>query len=97
MAELCWEPAAAAAYAALDAMPQRLGEAVEVVLDLLEADPGDRAVRRRSRRTSQGDAIWKVDIRGSTDGWTLLWIEHPTSPGDVLILYLGPSAYPWHP
>ncbi len=93
MAELYWEPEAGDAYEALDDVPPRLADAAEDVLDRLVADPGDPAVRRRSRRTSKGDAIWKVDIRRSAEDWTVLWIVHPEQPGDVLILYLGPSEY----
>lgn len=93
MAELYWEPEAAAAYDALDTQPVRLREAIEAVLDQLETDPGHESVRRRTRRTSQGDVIWKVDIRSRAEDWTLLWIEHPGQAGDVLILYLGPSRY----
>jgi hypothetical protein len=93
MAELFWEAEAAATYEALDTQPVRLTEAVDAVLDQLERDPGDEAVRRRTRRTSKGDVIWKVDIRQRAEDWTLLWIEHPERAGDVLILYLGPAQY----
>jgi hypothetical protein len=93
VAELFWEPEAGAAYDALDAQPARLAEAIELALDQLEADPGQESVRRRTRRTSKGDVIWKIDIRPRAEDWTLLWIEHPTRTGDVLILYLGPSQY----
>lgn len=93
MAELFWEAEAAATYDAIDGQPTRLGDAVESVLDQLEADPGHESVRRRTRRTSKGDVIWKVDIRLRAEDWTLLWIEHPKHAGDVLILYLGPSQY----
>ena len=93
MAELFWEPEARAIYDALDDQPLRLGDAIELLLDQLEDDPGHESVRRRSRRTSQGDVIWKIDIRPSAEDWTLLWIEHPQRVGDVLIVYLGPSQY----
>lgn len=93
MAELFWEPQARATYDALDDQPARLGDAIEVILDQLEEDPGHESVRRRTRRTSKGDVVWKVDIRSRTDDWTLLWIEHPERSGDVLVLYLGPSQY----
>lgn len=93
MAELFWEAEAGARYDALDDQPARLGEAVELILDQLETDPGPESMRRRTRRTGKGDVIWKVDIRSRAEDWTLLWIEHPTQTGDVLILYLGPSQY----
>lgn len=93
MAELFWEPEARATYDALDDQPTRLGDAVELILDRLEDDPRQESVRRRMRRTSKGDVIWKVDIRPRAEDWTLLWIEHPERSDDVLILYLGPSQY----
>jgi hypothetical protein len=93
MAELHWEPEAAAAYSSLDEQPRRLADAIDDVLDQLEADPGDQAMRRRSRRTRTGDVIWKIDIRRGVEDWTLLWIEHPEITGDALIVYLGPAQY----
>jgi hypothetical protein len=93
VAELFWEPDARATYDALDDQPVRLGEAIEHILDQLEDDPGHESVRRRTRRTTKGDVIWKIDIRQRAEDWTLLWIEHPQRAGDVLILYLGRSQY----
>lgn len=93
MAELYWGPEAARVYQSLDNESRRLGEAIEDVLDQLGEDPSHESVRRRTRRTTKGDVIWKVDIRRSVEDWTLLWIEHPTERGDVLVLYLGPARY----
>ncbi|MBK5305870.1 MAG: hypothetical protein JJD92_04200 [Frankiaceae bacterium] len=93
MAELYWEPEAARVYESLNDAPARLVAAVENVLDQLVDDPGHESVRRRTRRTTKGDVIWKVDLRRSVEDWTVLWIHHPAKPGDVLVLYLGPAQY----
>jgi hypothetical protein len=61
VADLFWEPKARITYDTLDDQPVRLGDAIELILDQLEGDPGHDSVRRRSRRTSNGDVIWKVD------------------------------------
>ena len=93
VAELFWEEEAGATYDRLREDPSRLLDAVDEVLDQLEDDPGSDRVRRRQRRTRSRRAIWKVDIRPHSDDWTLLWVEHPERPDDVLILFLGPAGY----
>jgi len=97
VATLFWTPSARRSYENLgeprtDVGP-RLLNAIEGVLDQLVTNPNTVAMKRRQRRTPSGLIIWKIEIRGRTDDWTLLWMEHPDEPKDVLIVYLGPADY----
>lgn len=93
MAELFWEPEAWRTYAALDAQPRRLQDAVEDVLDRLVDDPDQASVRPQGLRTRGGRRLWRVPIRRSVDDWSLVWLPHLAQPDDVLIVYLGPANY----
>lgn len=93
MAALRWEPEAGRTYDALQDRDSRLLDAVDDVLDNLEDDPGSPLMRRQARRTTRGDAIWRVPIRPRSENWALLWMDDPARPGDVLILYVGPASY----
>ncbi len=96
MVEIYFEAEAQARYDALvaDSLRTQLGDAVDRVLDLLEANPGDQSLRRRSLVLQQSRiTLWKVEIRGSGEEWSLLWLPHPERDGDVLVVYLGPAQY----
>lgn len=96
MAEIYFEIEAQDRYDALvgDPLRSQLAEAVDRMLDLLERDPGDSLLRRRSLLLQQSrTTLWKVEIRGSGDEWSLLWMPHPKLSEDVLVVYLGPVQY----
>lgn len=93
MTELHWEREAADAYAGLPAMGALLGNAVEDVLDQLEADSGSRLVRQAALRTPSGAALWRVSIRPRSDDWSLVWCEHPKLSDAFIIIYLGPATF----
>ena len=88
MAELLFEEHADAALSALESDPARarLLERINEVLDLLEADPGDRRVRRRRYHTVK---CWGVPVSGDGEGWLLLWDFQ--AEGVIAIRYLGPD------
>jgi hypothetical protein len=61
-------------------------EAVCDALDLI-CDHGDLAeARRQQLRTSRGDAVWRVQVRGTT--WVILWWPAET---EARIYYIGPG------
>lgn len=60
-----------------------LYERVNDILDLIEDDPSDRAVRLRRY---QNPPIWGVTVSGSGEVWLVLWSE--TDSGS-LIHYIG--------
>lgn len=97
MSILFWAPSARRSYEILSApranVGPRLRNAIEVVLDQFVANLNVVAMRCRKRGTPSRLVIWKIEIRGRTDDWTLLWMEHPEESEDVLIVYLGPANY----
>jgi hypothetical protein len=95
MAELLYEPAADAALDALQADPDRglLWNRVVDVLEALEANPGDRLMRRRALRTPHSfTTVWAVPASGGREDWMVLWIEHPKQDDTVIVVYVGPAA-----
>ena len=90
VAELYLDADADAALTALETggRPGLLG-AVNKVLDQLELDPGDRAVRQR--RFEIG--VWCAQVSGDGEAWVILWEPHPVEPDGVVIHYLGPASF----
>ena len=87
MDNLLYSPEAADELAALeaDAGRARLFDEVVNVLDAIEADPGDRRVRRFRYRNPP---IWGVPVRapGQDADWLVLWATTERGPQ---ILYIG--------
>lgn len=91
-ADLYFEAAADAALSAIvsDPTQSKLADQLANVLAILEADPGDRRVRRRQYRAEiVGTALWGIPLRGEGEDWLILWGEHPGEPGAVVIHYIG--------
>ena len=91
MADLAYDAEAAKALTRLERDPKRaaLLRGVNAVLDMLEADPGQAAVRRH--RFSNG--LWCVVVAGADEEWAVLWELHPDEPGTVVVQYLGPASF----
>lgn len=89
MGELHWDADADEAMSSIEADPSLGGLLAQVnaVLDQLGADPTVAAVRRR--RYDNG--LWGVVVRSRSDERLILWEDHPTLEGDVVIQYLGPD------
>ncbi|GAA3441906.1 hypothetical protein [Planomonospora venezuelensis] len=62
---------------------------IDDALDLLEEDPGDARVRRRSFR----DGLWGIPVRDRIDDWLIVWEFHDTMPDAVVIRYLGTDPF----
>ncbi|MGH3197459.1 MAG: hypothetical protein ACRDOH_18740 [Streptosporangiaceae bacterium] len=70
MAEIKFSPQASQVYGSLErAGAVKLLDDIDDALDILEADPGDRRVRRRSF----GEGRWDVTVRDADDDWLLIW------------------------
>lgn len=91
MAELYFDKHADRRLTALEADPSRaeLLARINVVLDLLAADPGDARVRRR--RFQNG--LWCLVVAGNDGEWAVLWEPHPTVADAVAVQYLGPASF----
>ena len=59
-----------------------VAEAIERVLDLIEAEPVDVSVRKRMFSRAAGN-IWVVNIYAAGEDWTILWDE--ITPGEPFI------------
>jgi hypothetical protein len=91
VADLAYDADAAKALGRLERDPKRAAplRAVSTVLDMLEADPGQAAVRRH--RFSNG--LRCVVIEGPDEDWAVLWEPHPEETDTVVVQYLGPASF----
>jgi hypothetical protein len=90
MADARFSPQALQAYEALErAGAVDLLDAIDDAVDILEADPGDRQVRRRSF----SDGRWGVTVRDADDDWLLIWQLDDENPKIVRVRYLGPDPF----
>ncbi|WP_449060878.1 type II toxin-antitoxin system RelE/ParE family toxin [Planomonospora algeriensis] len=91
MAVIEFDPQARDAYALLEkaAGSGRLLDAIDDALDLLEADPGDGRVRRRSFR----DGLWGVPVRDRSEDWLIIWEQDPDDADVVIVRYLGADPF----
>jgi hypothetical protein len=94
-AEIAYNKPADTALRLLEADPAqaKVVDRIYDALDLLEADPGDQRVRRRRFRPEVfGDPpLWGIPIHGIDENWLILWADHITEPGVVVIHYIGPD------
>ncbi|MEZ5204809.1 MAG: hypothetical protein R2701_10640 [Acidimicrobiales bacterium] len=65
-----------------------LVERLNVLLDVLEAEPTDPRVRRR-RFTDP--PLWCFVVAGSHEDWAVLW--SPDAGGDPVVVHLGPIPF----
>lgn len=63
-----------------------LADRLELILDVLDEDPGDARVRRHRMRPP---GLWAIFVSGSGHDWALLWDED--DDGDPYVHYAGPS------
>lgn len=91
MAQLEWEPSAAAAYGAIAQAGGRMHQRLDEALDRLEDDPQAAEVRQRMYRSADGEPLWAITVRTFDAELLLLWQEYKQRPGDVLIAYPGPN------
>ncbi len=91
MAELAYDAEAATALTRLERMQTQelLLRRVNEALDMLEADPGQAAVRRH--RFTNG--LWCVVVAGPAEEGAVLWELHPDEPETVVVQYLGPASF----
>ena len=90
MAEIRFSPQALQAYEDLErAGAVKLLDGIDDALDILEADPGDRQVRRRSF----GDGRWGVTVKDPDDDWLLIWQLDEDDAGIVRVRYLGADPF----
>lgn len=90
MAEARFSPQALQAYETLErAGAVALLDAIDDAVDILEADPGDRQVRRRSF----SDGRWGITIKDADDDWLLIWQLDDEDPKIARIRYIGPDPF----
>ena len=61
----------------------QLYDRISDVLDAIEDDPADPAVRRRRYRSPP---VWGIPVHGSGEDWLVLWSETERGP---LVHYIG--------
>ena len=85
MSELLFFPDADQQLTLLEADTTRrqLFERVNDVLDAIEDDPSNHAVRQRRY---QQPPVWGVTVQGSGEVWLILWSESDKGP---LVHYIG--------
>lgn len=84
-----FDPQARGAYDALEKAGELvLLDVIDLALDVLEADPGDR----RARRRSFGEGLWGFVVRGRSEDVLLIW-ELDGERGTAVIRYLGPDPF----
>jgi hypothetical protein len=90
MARAEFDPPAQLAYEALEkAGAEQLLDAISDALDMLEEDPGDARVRRRSF----GSGLWGIPVRDRTDDWLIVWEHDPEDDDLVVVRYLGADPF----
>ncbi|MFC0865391.1 hypothetical protein ACFHYQ_24155 [Sphaerimonospora cavernae] len=91
MVEIAFDPQPHEAYNSLEksATGAHLLDAIDEALDLLEADPGDSRVRRRSFK----DGLWGIPLRDRTEDWLIIWECDTSEPDVIVIRYLGADPF----
>lgn len=91
MGTLWFDSEADEALTRLEADPsrRRLLARVRVVLDLLEAEPGNETLRRIRFSTQ----LWCVTVVAGDDVLVVLWEPHPNEANDVVVQYIGPASF----
>ncbi len=85
---LLFDPEPDDALDLLHATAPRVAERVERLLDLIEADPGAAAVRRRQIRPAQ---LWLLTVPvDAQDDVAILW---DLDGQDPVVRYIGPSSF----
>jgi len=85
---------AADKLAALHTQEPVTAQRIEALLDVLEDDPGDSRVRRRSIRASTSPAeqgpVWGFTVRGRDTDYLVLW---RAAADGVEVLYIGGDVF----
>jgi hypothetical protein len=74
-------------------------ERIEALLDVLEEDPGDPRVRRRSVRASAGASanvagpVWGFTVRGRDTDYLVLWQPAADDDAAVDVRYIGADVF----
>ncbi len=80
--------------AALHRQEPVTAQRIEALLDVLEDDPGDSRVRRRSIRASTSPAeqgpVWGFTVRGRDTDYFVLW---RAAADGVEVLYIGGDVF----
>ncbi len=80
--------------AALHTQEPVTAQRLEALLDVLEDDPGDSRVRRRSIRASTSPAeqwpVWGFTVRGRDTDYLVLW---RAAADGVEVLYIGGDVF----
>ena len=80
------DPAAAQTLDALHVSLPAVAEAIEDVLDWIEADPHDPRCKRRGFT----NGLWAVTRMSSGTEWLVLWEEDP--PGQPVVRHIAEST-----
>lgn len=86
MRRLTLDPLPHQALELLWARSENVADAVEEVLDWIEAEPPD--VRAKRRRFSNG--MWAVNVRVLGEEWTVVWEEE--TPGQPVVRLLAETS-----
>ena len=91
MPELWFDPAADRVLAELASDDARrvLADRVDAVLDAIESEPGRFDLRRH--RLMIG--LWGVTVSAQGHDWIVLWEQHPSIAGAIVIHYVGPASF----
>jgi len=88
--EARFDPQPSDAYAALEsAGSEDLLDAIDVAVDLLEEDPGDKRCRQRSF----SDGLWGITVRDRSEDWLIIWERDRDSEDLIHIRYLGADPF----
>jgi len=90
MARIEFDEQPLAAYAQLEkASASMMLDAIDDAIDLLESDPADASVRRRSF----SDGLWGIPVRDRSDDWLIIW-EYDDQDSDLIVVrYLGADPF----
>jgi hypothetical protein len=85
---------AAEQYEALRADPAKTRhlEAVDLVLDDIEDDPGAARVRVVAL-TVAGQRVWKIPVRVGREDMSILWMPKPGTQNTPVILWIWDARY----